>query len=290
MEAPSRNDMIRCPGRPGLMLVHRRLPRPPCRRGPWLRPPVLPDGDVGVDERDLGVGVEQVRGGAQRAGLVPAVVLGERDVGGVDRGHAGVAPGRARVRGQAHHVDARDPLGDLRCAVGRRVVDDDDARALGQAREVLERAGDAPGAVVHDDDDGHAGVGRRGGAVHAPRIPGWARGTASMPSTGQFDVAGRRLTIRNLDRVVFPRAGTTKADILAYYMRVADTILEHLRGRPLHMHRYPEGGRRPAVLAEGLPGAPAGLGRRPRRSGAATRRTDDRLLRRRGARDACCGR
>jgi bifunctional non-homologous end joining protein LigD len=76
---------------------------------------------------------------------------------------------------------------------------------------------------------------------------------ASMPSSGQFDVAGRRLTIRNLDRVVFPRAGTTKADILGYYTRVADTILAHLRGRPLHMHRYPEGVEGPRFWQKACP-------------------------------------
>jgi bifunctional non-homologous end joining protein LigD len=76
---------------------------------------------------------------------------------------------------------------------------------------------------------------------------------ASMSSSGQFDVAGRRLTIRNLDRVVFPRAGTTKADILGYYMRVADTILAHLRGRPLHMHRYPEGVEGPRFWQKACP-------------------------------------
>jgi bifunctional non-homologous end joining protein LigD len=41
--------------------------------------------------------------------------------------------------------------------------------------------------------------------------------------------------------VVFPRTGTTKAQLLDYYIRVADVMLPHLRDRPLHMHRYPEG-------------------------------------------------
>ena len=56
-----------------------------------------------------------------------------------------------------------------------------------------------------------------------------------------LDVAGRRLQIRNLDRVVFPRTGTTKAELLDYYVRVGDVMLPHLRDRLLHMHRYPEG-------------------------------------------------
>lgn len=56
-----------------------------------------------------------------------------------------------------------------------------------------------------------------------------------------FDVAGRRLAIRNLDRVLYPRTGTTKAELLRYYTRVGPVLVPHLQGRLLHMHRYPEG-------------------------------------------------
>src|SRR3954469_5386839 len=56
-----------------------------------------------------------------------------------------------------------------------------------------------------------------------------------------FAIEGRQLAIRNLDRVVFPRAGTTKAALLAYYTQIAPVMLPHLRDRLLHMHRYPEG-------------------------------------------------
>jgi len=58
---------------------------------------------------------------------------------------------------------------------------------------------------------------------------------------GALEVDGRRLSIRNLDRVVFPRAGTTKEQVLEYYVRIADVMLAHLRERLLHMHRYPQG-------------------------------------------------
>src|SRR3954447_12000002 len=56
-----------------------------------------------------------------------------------------------------------------------------------------------------------------------------------------IDVAGRRLRIANLDRVLYPQTRTTKAQLLDYYVRVADAMLPHLRDRLLHMHRYPEG-------------------------------------------------
>jgi bifunctional non-homologous end joining protein LigD len=62
-----------------------------------------------------------------------------------------------------------------------------------------------------------------------------------MANAAEFDVGGRRLTIRNLDRVLFPQTGTTKAEVLRYYSSVAPLMLPHLQDRLLHMHRYPEG-------------------------------------------------
>src|SRR5215213_4722532 len=60
-------------------------------------------------------------------------------------------------------------------------------------------------------------------------------------TSGQLEVGGRVLNIRHLHRVIFPESGTTKAELLDYYVRVADAMLPHLRDRLLHMHRYPEG-------------------------------------------------
>ena len=56
-----------------------------------------------------------------------------------------------------------------------------------------------------------------------------------------LQVGSRELDIRHLDRVLFPQTGTTKAELLDYYVRVADVMLPHLCDRQLHMHRYPEG-------------------------------------------------
>jgi bifunctional non-homologous end joining protein LigD len=60
-------------------------------------------------------------------------------------------------------------------------------------------------------------------------------------AAGVLQVGGRRLSIRNLRRVVFPHTGTTKAALLDYYVNVAEAMLPHLRDRLLHLHRYPEG-------------------------------------------------
>ena len=66
-------------------------------------------------------------------------------------------------------------------------------------------------------------------------------------------MGGRRLTIRHLDRVVFPRTGTTKGELLDYYVRIADVMLPHLRHRLLHMHRYPEGVEGPRFWQKACP-------------------------------------
>jgi bifunctional non-homologous end joining protein LigD len=70
---------------------------------------------------------------------------------------------------------------------------------------------------------------------------------------GAIELDGRRLAIRHLDRVVFPRTGVTKAALLDYYIRIAPLMLPHLRERLLHMHRYPEGVEGPRFWQKGCP-------------------------------------
>lgn len=60
-------------------------------------------------------------------------------------------------------------------------------------------------------------------------------------SVVSVEVAGRVLQVSSLDRVLWPRTGTTKAQLLEYYLSVAPVLLPHLVDRPLTLHRYPEG-------------------------------------------------
>lgn len=55
------------------------------------------------------------------------------------------------------------------------------------------------------------------------------------------EVDGRRLKFSNLDKVMFPKDGWTKRDLLQFYEGVAEFLLPHLRDRPLSMKRYPNG-------------------------------------------------
>jgi len=47
--------------------------------------------------------------------------------------------------------------------------------------------------------------------------------------------------ITNPDKVFFPESGLTKGDLVAYYAGVARLALPHLRRRPFHMKRFPNG-------------------------------------------------
>jgi bifunctional non-homologous end joining protein LigD len=57
----------------------------------------------------------------------------------------------------------------------------------------------------------------------------------------EVTVGNRRLKVTNLDKVLYPKTRTTKAQVIDYYARVADVILPHLKGRPLTLRRFPEG-------------------------------------------------
>jgi bifunctional non-homologous end joining protein LigD len=54
-------------------------------------------------------------------------------------------------------------------------------------------------------------------------------------------VDGRKLTISNLDKVLYPATGFTKGDIIGYYAKVAEVMLPHVRDRPMTMRRFPDG-------------------------------------------------
>jgi bifunctional non-homologous end joining protein LigD len=54
-------------------------------------------------------------------------------------------------------------------------------------------------------------------------------------------VGGHRLTLTNLDKVLYPETGTTKADVLAYYAEVADLLIPHAADRPATRKRWVNG-------------------------------------------------
>jgi bifunctional non-homologous end joining protein LigD len=55
------------------------------------------------------------------------------------------------------------------------------------------------------------------------------------------DVAGKHLSLSNLDKVMYPEVGFTKGHVIDYYTRIAPVLLPHLQDRPLTLKRYPNG-------------------------------------------------
>jgi bifunctional non-homologous end joining protein LigD len=55
------------------------------------------------------------------------------------------------------------------------------------------------------------------------------------------EVDGKKLSVTNLDKVLYPAAGFTKGQVIDYYVRIAPVLLPHFSGRPLTLKRYPEG-------------------------------------------------
>jgi bifunctional non-homologous end joining protein LigD len=69
----------------------------------------------------------------------------------------------------------------------------------------------------------------------------------------QVDVEGRTLTISNLGKVLYPRTGTTKGEVLHYYAQVAPALLPHLADRAVTRIRWPHGVERSSFFEKNAP-------------------------------------
>lgn len=62
-----------------------------------------------------------------------------------------------------------------------------------------------------------------------------------MSDKAQLIVEGKKLPVSNLNKVLYPKVGFTKGQVIDYYIRIAPVLLPHLENRPLTMKRYPNG-------------------------------------------------
>lgn len=63
-----------------------------------------------------------------------------------------------------------------------------------------------------------------------------------MARTSQIVKVGKRtVELSNLKKVLFPDDNILKAELIEYYLKLAPTILSHIKGRPLSVVRYPDG-------------------------------------------------
>jgi bifunctional non-homologous end joining protein LigD len=73
-------------------------------------------------------------------------------------------------------------------------------------------------------------------------------------------VAGRKLKLTSLDKLLYPSTETTKGEVLSYYAQVADVMLPHIAHRPVTRVRWPHGVADQSFFEKNLPsGAPSWL-------------------------------
>jgi bifunctional non-homologous end joining protein LigD len=86
----------------------------------------------------------------------------------------------------------------------------------------------------------------------APSTDPGSRG-AGAPQSTRTVVDGHRLTLTNLEKVLYPDTGFTKAAVIDYYARIAPVMLAHLSRRALTMVRYPNGVRAESFFEKRCP-------------------------------------
>ncbi len=53
---------------------------------------------------------------------------------------------------------------------------------------------------------------------------------------GQYEIA-----LSHPEKIIFPRAGFTKHDLVEYYQKISEVILPHIKDHPINMQRFPDG-------------------------------------------------
>jgi bifunctional non-homologous end joining protein LigD len=69
----------------------------------------------------------------------------------------------------------------------------------------------------------------------------------------RVDVEGRTLKLSNLGKVLYPRSGTTKGEVLNYYAQISPVILPLLKDRPVTRVRWPHGVERDRFFEKNAP-------------------------------------
>src|SRR3954467_11698619 len=63
----------------------------------------------------------------------------------------------------------------------------------------------------------------------------------------------QKVTFTHPEKVLFPKSGVTKGEVIEYYLRVARWLLPHFRDRPCAVKRFPDGVEGKAFWEKDLP-------------------------------------
>jgi bifunctional non-homologous end joining protein LigD len=77
--------------------------------------------------------------------------------------------------------------------------------------------------------------------IEKPEIPSEQVTAKDSQEITLLNHAVEKSHFTNEDKIFWPKEGYTKGDIIAYYEKMADTILPYLKDRPESLHRHPNG-------------------------------------------------
>jgi bifunctional non-homologous end joining protein LigD len=226
---------------------------------------------------------------AEFEGVIPKGQYGGGDVIVWDRGTwvpDTDDPAGAVARGELHFDVVGEKLAGRFVLVRRRSRDGSDPGSSGKEQWVLVHKHDDHAVEGWDPEDHPRSVlsGRTNDEVAAAPAAMWqsdaraehaeipladADPTAQRAATedelaaldalgtkGTWTVGGRELVLTNLDKVLFPGgagAPVTKRELIRYHARVAPYLLPYLAGRPVNLHRYPDGTARAGFWQKEVP-------------------------------------
>ncbi|MBI2777248.1 MAG: DNA ligase D [Chloroflexi bacterium] len=170
-------------------------------------------------------------------------------------------------------------LPDVSEAVEAAVAARDDEAGEGTVATSRSKAGAGaaagPGAGAAAGDGGH---------LHPwTATPDELAALGKLGKEGTWRVGGQDLKLTNLDKPLFPPAAgetapVTKRELIDYFARIAPVMLPHLAGRPLNLHRFPNGSEGPGFWQKDLkPTDPPWL-RRWKEVGVEAREANDHLV------------
>jgi bifunctional non-homologous end joining protein LigD len=62
-----------------------------------------------------------------------------------------------------------------------------------------------------------------------------------MPTKTQLTIEGTKVPVSNLEKVLYPKTGFTKGQVIDYYIKISPYLLPYLKKRPITLKRYPDG-------------------------------------------------
>ena len=133
---------------------------------------------------------------------------------------------------------------------------DDHPRSVKSGR-TNDEVKEAPAAVWHSDRPARDAEEDTGLATYPGPTAEELEALDDLGAEGRWQLQGQEVKLTNLDKVLFPaRPGedaVTKRDLVRYFASLAPVMLPYLDGRPVNLHRYPNGSDRPGFWHKQVP-------------------------------------